>query len=167
MPDDEPQTERPSRRFIADSNVGRLARWLRILGYDVTYDAFIADPELVRQAIAEGRVILTRDTGVIQRRVVRDYVFVRHDAVEEQLRQVLEELSLHPDPARFWTRCPDDNALIRPVEKERVAGRVPPYTLRTQSAFSECPVCGRIYWRGSHLDRFLRRLAPLFPRGLD
>lgn len=95
-------------RFIADSNVGRLARWLRILGYDVTYDAFIEDGDLVRQALAEGRVILTRDHGVVLRKAVREYVFVEHDAIEEQLRQVIIERGLHPDPpasglAARWT----------------------------------------------------------------
>ena len=146
-------------RFIADSNVGRLARWLRILGYDVTYDAFIPDAELVRQALAEDRIILTRDNGVILRKAVRHYVFVLHDAIEDQLRQVLQERALQPDPRRFWTRCPMDNAPIHPVPKADVAGRVPPFTFASHDDFSECPHWRRIYWRGSHLDRFLARIA--------
>ncbi|MBI3947020.1 MAG: Mut7-C RNAse domain-containing protein [Armatimonadetes bacterium] len=152
-------TSDPPPRFAADSNVGRLARWLRILGYDVTYDAFIADAELVRQALAEERIILTRDNGIVQRKAARRCVFVRDDHVEAQLRQVISECSLHLEPDRFWTRCPMDNAETHPVAKCAVADRVPPYTFRTHDHFSECPRCRRVYWRGSHLDRFRRRLA--------
>lgn len=147
-----------SPRFIADSNVGRLARWLRILGYDVTYDAFIADGELVRQALAEGRIILTRDTGIIQRKAVQDFIFIREDGIDAQIRQVITDRSLRLHPEHFWTRCPMDNSQLRRVAREGVADRVPPYTLRTRSEFAECPLCRRVYWRGSHLDRFLKRL---------
>lgn len=176
-------------RFAADSNVGRLARWLRILGYDVTYDAAIADGELVRQALSEGRILLTRDTGILRRRVVRLYqpedggeppgcdtaagtppgvvncIFVRHDAADDQLRQVVAEAGLHPNPERFWTRCPVDNTPTHPVSRVHVADRVPPYTHRTQAHFSECPECGRIYWRGSHLGRFEARIQRILQDG--
>lgn len=145
-------------RFAADSNVGRLARWLRILGYDVTYDAFISNGDLVRHALAEGRVILTRDNGITQRKAVRHYVFIREDHIEAQLCQVIRECALRLEPEHFWTRCPMDNTEIHPVEKSAVAGRVPPYTFRVHNDFSECPRCHRVYWRGTHLDRFQRRL---------
>ncbi|MDH7570189.1 MAG: Mut7-C RNAse domain-containing protein [Armatimonadota bacterium] len=155
-----------SHRFAADSNVGRLARWLRILGYDVTYDAFIADGDLVRHALEEERVILTRDNGIVARKAVRRFVFVAHDRVDDQLRQVVTECALQLDPSRFWTRCPLDNTEIRPVPKELVAGRVPPFTFRTHDEYSECPRCGRVYWRGSHLHRFLLRVEPLVSAGV-
>ncbi|HEX3000356.1 MAG TPA: Mut7-C RNAse domain-containing protein [Armatimonadota bacterium] len=145
-------------RFFADSNVGRLARWLRILGFDVSYDAAIADAELVRQALAEDRIILTRDTGVVQRRAARRCLFLHGNDTAAQLLQVLADCGLHPDPARFWSRCPADNTPLQPASKEEVRARVPPHTFRTHDQFFQCPRCRRVYWHGSHQERFQRLL---------
>jgi uncharacterized protein with PIN domain len=150
-------------RFLADCNVGRLARWLRALGYDASYHARIGDAELVREAAAESRVLLTRDRDLTKRRVIQTGVvraiLIRDDDVTAQLRQVFTELGLELKEA--LTRCIECNAELQSRVPAMVAERVPPYVRRTQSRYSECPECGRIYWAGTHWQRMREVLAGL------
>jgi uncharacterized protein with PIN domain len=150
-------------RFIADCNVGRLARWLRALGYDASYHATIGDAELVREAAAESRVLLTRDRDLTKRRVIQTGVvraiLIRDDEVTEQLRQVFAELGLELKEA--LTRCIECNSELEARVPATVAERVPPYVRRTQLRYSECPDCGRIYWAGTHWQRMREVLAGL------
>ena len=142
-------------RFLADCNVGKLARWLRALGYDATYHARIGDAELVAQALAEGRVLLTRDSDLMQRRPVASgavrTILLRSDQVEPQLRQVKEGLGL--DLGQALTRCLECNTELEPKTPAEVAERVPPYVRATQVRYSECPTCSRVYWAGTHWAR--------------
>ncbi len=137
-------------RFVADAMLGRLARWLRLLGWDVAYDPGLGDRELARLAAREDRVLLTRDRGLLARRIVRRGLLVRDDGVGRQLAQVLRDLGLDPDPARAWTRCSLCNTPTEEVPKESVAGRVPAYTYATHERFRRCPGCGKVYWGGTH-----------------
>jgi len=141
-----------SPRFIADVNVGRLAKWLRAMGYDVLYLPDVEDGALVERAMVEGRVILARDTHIVERRPVTSgrtrTVLLAHDDLHGQLRQVVKELGLEAD--RQFSRCIRCNAPLLSVAKAEVAERVPPYVYRTQEDFSECPRCHKVYWRGSH-----------------
>jgi uncharacterized protein with PIN domain len=146
-------------RMIADSMLGRLAKWLRMLGFDVAYDRFIADDELIRRAREEGRVMLTRDTGVVRRRGLPRTVFVTSDHVGEQVAQVARELGLTFDMRAALTRCTVCNGLIERVPKEAIKDEVPPYVFRTQQTFAKCSGCGRIYWRGTHVERMELKLA--------
>ena len=150
-------------RFLADCNVGRLARWLRALGYDASYHARIGDAELVREAAAESRVLLTRDRDLTKRRVIQTGVvraiLIRDDEVTKQLRQVFAELGLELKEA--LTRCIECNAELQSRVPATVAERVPPYVRLTQSKYSECPDCGRIYWAGTHWQRMREVLAGL------
>ena len=150
-------------RFLADCNVGRLARWLRALGYDASYHARIEDAELVREAAAESRVLLTRDRDLTKRRVIQSGVvraiLIRDDEVTKQLRQVFAELGLELKEA--LTRCIECNSELQPRVPSTVAERVPPYVRATQSRYSECPDCGRIYWAGTHWQRMREVLAGL------
>lgn len=150
-------------RFLADCNVGRLARWLRALGYDASYHAHIGDAELVREAAAESRVLLTRDRDLTKRRVIQTGVvraiLIRDDEVTQQLRQVFAELDLELKEA--LTRCIECNAELESRVPATVAERVPPYVRLTQSRYSECPACGRIYWAGTHWQRMREVLAGL------
>jgi uncharacterized protein len=150
-------------RFLADCNVGRLARWLRALGYDASYHARIGDAELVREAAAESRVLLTRDRDLTKRRVIQTGVvraiLIRDDDVTNQLRQVFSELGLELKEA--LTRCIECNSELQSRIPATVAERVPPYVRRTQSRYSECPECGRIYWAGTHWQRMREVLAGL------
>ena len=150
-------------RFVADCNVGRLARWLRALGYDASYHSHIGDAELVREAAAEGRVLLTRDRDLTKRRVIQSglvrAILIRDDDVRTQLRQVFSELAL--DLNHSLTRCIECNSELVPRVAEHVADRVPPYVRSTQTRYSECPACGRIYWAGTHWRRMRQVLAGL------
>ena len=150
-------------RFLADCNVGRLARWLRVLGYDAVYEPVLPDAQVVARALAEGRVLLTRDADMMRRRVIASgavqAILLRHDSVQEQLRQVLTELEL--EPTETLTRCLDCNAELEPRPKGAIADRLPPYVRATQDRFSECPSCGRVYWPGTHWERMRERIAAL------
>lgn len=148
------------QRFFADAMLGKLARWMRTLGYDVAYDAHIDDNELLRRAIEEGRTILTRDTRlVIRRSAVGRVFFINDDLVGEQLKQVVKELP--PVEKKLLTRCLRCNVLLEKLPRESVEDRVPPYVFKTQSDFSACPSCHRIYWGATHREKMMEDLRKL------
>ena len=150
-------------RFLADSNVGRLARWLRALGYDAEYEPRLPDPQVVGRALAEGRVLLTRDADMMRRRVIAGgavrAILLRDDRVEEQVRQVVAELGLEPGPV--LSRCLDCNVELEPRSKAAVIAGLPPHVRLTQVRFSQCPECDRVYWPGTHWQRMRERMAAL------
>ncbi len=144
-------TENP--KFIADQNVGKLGRYLRRLGFDTLLFDHGEDREMVKQALAENRVILTRDThiekyGVAVNGRVKVVTFFT-DNPEEQLKQVIEALNLEENTSPL-SRCLECNLPLQPRSQEEVAERVPPYVARTQKHYVECPGCHRVYWRGTH-----------------
>ena len=147
-----------SYTFLADAMLGALARWLRALDLDVLYDTAWDDPEIAARAAAEGRTILTRDRRLVLRRLARNHLLIRSDDVDEQVRQVLADLALSPDPARFFTRCLRCNHPLAPIAAEEAREHVPPYVARTQEEFRRCPGCGRIYWSSTHVRRMRERL---------
>ena len=151
-------------RFIVDTNVGRLARWLRMLGYDALFINEINDRQLVAIGLKEKRVLLTRDTQIMQRRVVTSgrlkALLVKGDDTKEQLRQVVRAMNLNCEERQF-TRCLECNQPLLSRTKEEIRDRVPPYVFQTQPQFVECPSCHRIYWRGTHWQRMKRELETL------
>lgn len=151
----------PAPKLFADAMLGALARWLRLLDLDVAYDPSLDDPELVERSVAEDRIILTRDRRLTERRRARNHLLIRSEVVDEQVRQVLQELGVHPDPGRILHRCPLCNAPLHPVTAEEARARIPPWVARTQAEFRACPECGRVYWRGTHVDRMRKRLAEM------
>ena len=148
-------------RLIADAMLGALARWLRALDVDVAYDPALDDAALVERAVAEGRTILTRDRRLTERRLARDHVLIRSDDLDEQVRQVVAELGLDPDPGRFLGRCLRCNAPLEAIDAESARARVPPWVARTHEEFRACPACGRVYWRGTHVERMAKRLEKM------
>jgi uncharacterized protein with PIN domain len=140
--------DREPLRLLADGMLGRLAKWLRLLGYDTAYDNAATDPELARRARAERRVLLTRDRQLSARRGLRT-LLIQSEALEDQVREVQDALG--PPPSPPLSRCAVCNAALTSVTPAEIADRVPPYVLRTQSEFHRCPDCGRIYWPGSHI----------------
>lgn len=151
MPD---ETGRP--HFLCDAMLGRLVRWLRLLGYDARY-ADLPDDDLVALARAEGRVLLTRDTRLVRRPDVGPHCFIRHDRVQEQLRQLAAAFNL--GAARAGTRCLRCNVALEDLPRDAAAGRVPPHVWRTHQQFARCPSCARIYWPGTHWDRMTEELS--------
>jgi len=131
--------------------LGRLAKWLRILGYDAGYFPG-EDDELIALAEREGRVLLTRDTHLLRRRSLPLHLFIQSDHVMEQLRQVVRAFSLDPRtlPAHRCARC---NVVLQPRERSEVFGLVPEFVWSHHQSFWACPHCHRIYWAGTHRKR--------------
>jgi uncharacterized protein len=143
-------------KFIADVMVGKLARWLRVLGFDVAYSNNYADDEIIQTAETEDRVILTRDTGLTKRRTKTRCLLVSSGNHKEQIRQVIDEFGLKD--FNVFSRCLECNALLEAVDKEDVFERIPPFVYLTQNRFAICPLCKRVYWHGTHANNMLSRI---------
>ena len=144
-------------RFVADVMLGRLARWLRALGYDTVYRRDAADRQLLGLALREDRRLLTRDTALA--RLARERgLLIRRDGLDDQLREVVDACGL-PEPG-LLTRCLECNLPLERIGRSAVRDRVPPYTFATQVEFQTCPGCGRVYWPGTHAASILARLRP-------
>ena len=150
--------------FVVDVNVGRLAKWLRAMGYDTLFPRDSNDNDLVRIALREGRVLVTRDAGISLRRAARQgqmrVVHILRDDLRSQLYQLVDELKLNLESG--FTRCVLCNDLLNPVEKEIVADRLPPYVYQNQHSFMECPQCRRLYWRGTHWSGMKSQLDQVY-----
>ncbi len=148
-------------KFIVDNNVGKLAKWLRMMGYDTLFFSGSDDWQMVATALAEGRVILTRDTQIMKRGVITrgrlKAVLIQSEEPEQQIQQVVETLKLDCQ-SRLFTICLECNQPLEERSKEQVQNRVPPYVFQTQSQYVECPACHRIYWRGTHWQAMTRKL---------
>jgi len=148
-------------KFIVDCNVGKLVKWLRLMGYDTRFFDGSDDSQLVAIARAEDRVILSRDTQIMKRRVITSgqlkAVLIHSDEPERQIHQVMDVLGLD---CRFrpFTLCLECNQVLVERNKEEVKELVPPYVFKTQSQFMQCPTCKRIYWRGTHWQAMTKRL---------
>jgi len=139
-------------KLIADALLGRLARWLRLLGFDTLYYPDIEDMALLKKARGEGRLILTRDGGFMGK---SGCLFIRSEDVAEQLAQVLAELSLEPTGQPRCARC---NGALRDVPRQEVRDLVPEHVYLSQAGFQRCYDCGNVYWEGSHRKRFMREV---------
>lgn len=139
-------------RFVLDGHLGRLAAYLRALGVDAAHDRDADDAAIARTAAGEGRVVLTRDIGLLKRAVVRHGWWVRSDDPATQFRDVVARFGLAARAAPF-TRCLACNGLLADASPESVAGDVPPGIRRRFESFSRCVGCARVFWRGTHHHR--------------
>jgi len=148
-------------KFIVDNNVGKLAKWLRIMGYDTVFFDGSDDSHMVARALAEGRVILTRDTQIMKRGLVTSgrlkAILINSEQPETQMRQVIDTLKLDCQ-FRPLTLCLECNQPLVEKSKDQVKDRVPPYVFQTQSQYMECPACHRIYWKGTHWQAMTKKL---------
>lgn len=152
----------PEPRFAADAMLGRLARWLRALGYDTWYDSGVADPVLVQLANDEDRILLTRDRHLLRElRPVRA-VEVRQDDPLRQLHDVVRELALSP-AAELFTRCLLCNTLLVELPLEEALPLLPADIEEVPQPVRRCPSCGRLYWEGSHVRRMRHALERVLP----
>ncbi|MCY0868090.1 MAG: Mut7-C RNAse domain-containing protein [Desulfurococcus sp.] len=139
-------------KFIADTMLGSLARWLRILGYDTVYENSMEDWMILRRAELEGRIILTRDRGLHRRAVKRGLksILLGDEDLAVKLAKIasLTGIRLYVDYDK--TRCPEDNTLLKKITKKEASGRVPPRVYALHEDFWICPRCGKVYWVGSH-----------------
>lgn len=139
-------------RFILDVHLGKLAKLLRMMGFDTLYRNDLEDAEIIRIAQQENRIVLTRDRGILQNKKVKRGHFVDSTFPKQQLAEILETFSLHDD-IHFLSRCILCNGIITPVGKEEVGHALQPRTRQHFSRFFKCSHCGKIYWEGSHFDR--------------
>lgn len=150
-------------RFLVDINVGRLAKWLRILGYDTILVRDVEDHRLLERAQQEGRIVVSKDRHLLWYRSVTTgqvaFVLITSDHVGEQLAQVVAQLAL--EPSKGLSRCVQCNTRLQPMEKEQVRDRVSPFVYRAHQHFLGCSTCGRIYWPGTHWRRMRRELSRL------
>lgn len=145
-------------RFVADNHLGKLARFLRLLGIDTVYDRAWDDPELVAISTGERRILLTRDVELLKHGDLTHGYFVRSTEPREQVVEVVGRCHLQDDIEPF-TRCPNCNGLLADVAKEEVANQIPDETRRHIDDFKQCQECGQVYWPGSHqpeLERIVR-----------
>lgn len=139
-------------RFLVDLNVGRLAKWLRALGYDSLFVPGADDGDLIRIAEEQARILLTRDRYILERRTVTSgrvkVLLVDSDDFREQLQQVFETLGL--SGRRVFSLCIECNEPLESIEKLDVRGKVPSFVYETQEQFYQCLRCAKLYWRGTH-----------------
>lgn len=148
----------PAVRFLADANVGRLARYLRLAGFDTLYDWRWDDDRIVAAVGRENRIVLSRDLGLLKRKQIDFGRSIRATDPVAQLREVLGLLDLTGE-MRPFTRCLECNTPLQPVDKEAVLHRLEPLTKKYYADFSRCPGCDRIYWPGSHRAKMVLLLT--------
>jgi uncharacterized protein with PIN domain len=153
--------QRPPR-FMADAMLGRLARWLRILGFDTAYEAHIDDGDLVRRAVRQRRVILTRDRRLPDEWRVSGILLLEAETPLAQLRELEAAHAISRD-ARLFTRCSRCNTGLHAAARDDVRGDIPSRVLAGHERFLRCPQCRRVYWNGSHVDRFRRAVSRALP----
>ena len=148
---------RPLRcpRFLVDANLGRLARLLRLLGFDTRYDQQMDDDVIARIAAQKGLTILTRDRGLLMRRIVTRGYFVRSQAPRTQAAEVMRRFDLR-EQLRTFTRCVDCNGLIQPVSKTEIQDRLPHNTRLFYDTFYRCSQWSKLFWRGAHWQNLQR-----------
>jgi uncharacterized protein with PIN domain len=140
------------KRFIADVHLGKLARILRLLGFNTTYKNSYTTKELIQLSLEEERILLSRNMVLPKQNASLRFFLVRSEDAEEQIRQVIEELSLHRDVSVF-SRCLVCNGDLSAISKDSIQQDLLPNTARYFNEFWQCNECHRIYWKGSHYDR--------------
>ncbi|MDP4225126.1 MAG: Mut7-C RNAse domain-containing protein [Bacteroidota bacterium] len=159
--------ERPLRnsRFILDVHLGKLVKYLRTLGFDSVYRKDYDDHEIIRIALAEHRIILTRDIGLLKVKTVTHGYWVRSQEPKEQVKDVLSYFDLYRfiDP---FSRCVKCNGTLEAVEKDSIMDQLEPLTIKYYNDFYRCRDCGGIFWEGSHfrkMNEFVREVKKNFP----
>jgi len=158
-------------KFIADNNVGKLARWLRLIGYDTLLFEHKDNNRMISTALTEGRVVLTKDTEFMKRRLVTSgklrAILIEQDEPKRQIREVVEALKLDYH-FRPFSLCLECNQALVPRSREEVQSLVPPHVFQTQTQYTQCPTCRRVYWPGTHWQAMVRELQDLQrERGTD
>ena len=155
-------------RFIADNNVGKLARWLRLMGYDTLLLKQKDDAQMIKTALGENRVILTKDAQFMRRRLVTNgkirSIHIKRDDPKLQAQEVVKTVKLdyHFKPFSLCLEC---NRVLMARDKEQVKNLVPAHVFETQTQYKECPVCHRIYWPGTHWQAMVKKLQDLQGEG--
>ncbi|UCC79425.1 MAG: Mut7-C RNAse domain-containing protein [Candidatus Zixiibacteriota bacterium] len=151
-------------KFICDDNLGKLASYLRILGFDTSFDEDIDDNSLLKTASFEKRTLLTRDRKLASRTHPYGFLLIEDDDPLRQLNIVATELDLKVDPRNLFNRCSKCNEICHTVDKDAITEEVFPFILKTQDTIKQCPSCKRYYWKGSHYKNILKKLIAAVPK---
>jgi uncharacterized protein with PIN domain len=150
-------------RFILDVHLGKLARKLRMMGFDTLYRNDFEDDEIIRIALKENRIILTRDIGILKQKSVTHGYFVRSTQAQKQLTEVLHRFDLGRK-SQPLSRCINCNGKIIRVDRDKIAHLLLPKTKAYFSEFFQCTGCGKIYWEGSHYERMQERVKSMIQK---
>jgi hypothetical protein len=147
-------------KFIVDSMLGKLARRLRLMGYDTYYDAKSDDHEILKISNDEDRFIVTRDTQMAKIRGAKLFL-LRSTDLKEQLKELLKLAKIRLDSSRSFSRCPECNTPVKEVSKEEVKKIIPKFVYETLNKFSYCPKCKKAYWQGTHYEKLVKELKSI------
>jgi uncharacterized protein with PIN domain len=150
----------PEPKFVLDVHLGKLAKYMRMLGFDTLYETNYTDEQIVEIASKEKRTILTKDLGILKRNGVTHGYWVRSKNSEEQVKEIIERFDLRNE-IKELTRCLECNGLLQKVEKEKVLNRLPEKVKQYQEEFFRCSNCDKIYWKGSHHSEMLKLIPKL------
>jgi len=147
-------------KFVVDGMLGKLARWLRMLGHDVKYSDNLEDNQLFAIAKKEKGILLTRDFELYQYATARgvDAFYVEGETEEERLAELSKRFKIELEIHMETSRCPKCNTKVKPIAKEKVDGKVEKNTFQNYNEFWECPKCGNIYWQGAHWTKIRKTL---------
>lgn len=147
-------------RFICDDNLGKLAKWLRTLGYDTLFFDPIEDGELILKALKDNRVVLSRDTQLsrFKLKLGERLLRIESDKPLEQLKQVVDHFKLKTKKEQLFSHCLICNQPLERVKKEEIKERLYPHVYQTQDNFVHCPKCDRIFWAATHVERMIKTL---------
>jgi uncharacterized protein with PIN domain len=154
------QQEAVYPQFVADVMLGRLAKWLRIAGFDVLYSNKFTDDELIAISSLEKRILLSRDTRLLIRKPVREFIFIDSEDIQKQIRLVFEKMHISSLES-LLTRCLSCNEALIETPRESVRELVPEFVYKTQSRFKVCPACRKIFWAGTHRNAVVQTLQKL------
>ena len=145
-------------RFLCDDNLGKLAKYLRMLGYDTFFRQTISDAEFLAVMLKEGRTALTRDHRLIKRIEPERCLLIETDSPEEQLKAVINRFDITAKRDNLFSRCLECNVVCIEVKPDDITDEVFPYIIKTQDRFRRCPSCQRVYWQGSHYKGMIEKL---------
>jgi uncharacterized protein len=136
-------------KLVVDCMLGKLAKWLRILGFDTLFFSKAEDDDLIEIARRENRVLLTRDTGIVEKAKKIKVVFIQSENWKSQVKQVLDELNLR-EQIKAYSRCIECNVPLKSISRKQAKNLVAPFVFERSPSFSLCPQCGRVFWPGTH-----------------
>lgn len=147
-------------KFILTVDAQKLAKWLRLLGYDTKVIKSISLLNLIRIAKQEERVIVSRSKVLLNHPLEFERIFIHNNSLEEQLLELKTWLTY--DEKYIFTRCPEDNEVLQPINKEVIYNRIPEKVAQLHNEFKICHKCGRIYWKGTHYQNIMTEIKKVF-----
>ena len=147
--------------FAAEKTLGKLAKWLRLLGFDTSFESEISSEKFVEH-LQPQRILLTKTTWVGENYSSHRHILIESNDPKDQLKQVVRELGIDQNETRPFSRCLRCNVEITEIPKNVIYGKVPDYIWETNNLFHTCPTCKRIYWPGSHTKRSMEQIGELF-----